>query len=101
MCSDDRCTALLFGSVMVVCAYAPDSAKSFEEYGKFLQELMKVMTGGWEEGARRFFVACDLNIEVEFSRSVGMVLTQTWDVSGKRCRWKSRRRSTARLYLLG
>ena len=51
---------------MVVCVYALCSAKSFEEYEKFMRELMKVMTGGRKEGAKRFFVAGDPNIDLEF-----------------------------------
>ena len=33
------------------------SAKSFEEYERFMQELMKVMTEGRSEGAKLFFVS--------------------------------------------
>ena len=47
--------------------WALDSAKRFEEYEKFMQELMKVMTEGRKEGAKQFFVVGDLNIELEFS----------------------------------
>ena len=52
---------------MDVCVYALDSAKGFEEYEKFMQELMKVMTEGRKEGANRFFIVGDLNIELGFS----------------------------------
>ena len=44
---------------MVVCVHAPDSEK-------FMQELMKVMTEGRKEGAKRFAVAVDLNIDLGF-----------------------------------
>ena len=66
MVCEEICTAVLFGSVMVVCVYALYSARGFEEYERFMRELMKMMTGGRKEGAKRFFVAGDLNIELEF-----------------------------------
>ena len=47
--------------------WALDSAKAFEEYEKFMQELMKVMTEGRKEGAKQFFIVGDLNIELGFS----------------------------------
>ena len=52
----------------VVSAFAPaiDSCRSFEEYEKFMKKLVKVMTGGRKEGAKRFLVAGDVNIELEF-----------------------------------
>ena len=37
--TEERCMA----SVIVNCVYAPDSAKDFEEYEKFMGELSKVM----------------------------------------------------------
>ena len=45
-CTGKRSTAVLFGPVMVVNIYAPDSAKSLEEYERFMQVLMKVITEG-------------------------------------------------------
>ena len=41
----------------------PDSAKDFVAYEKFMEELTNVILEGRKEGARRFFIAGDLNIE--------------------------------------
>ena len=49
---------------MVISVYAPDSAKDFEEYDKFMRELAKVLLEGRTEGARRFFFSGDLNVEL-------------------------------------
>ena len=49
--------AMLFGSVMIICIHAPDSAKDFEEYEKFMGEMTKVQHEGLREGARRFYIA--------------------------------------------
>ena len=48
---------------MVICVYAPDSARDFEKYPKFMGELTKVLQEGRKEGARRFFVAGDMGTE--------------------------------------
>ena len=42
-----------------------DSAKNFEENEKFMQMLNRVMLEGRREGARRYFVADDANVELE------------------------------------
>ena len=65
-CTDDRSTAVLFGPVMVMCVSAPDSAKDLSEYEKYMQGLKKVTLDGRKGGAKRFFVPCDLNIELGF-----------------------------------
>ena len=67
--TEARCTAVLFGSVMVMCVYAPDSTKDFEEYEKFTWRLTKVMLEERKEGPKRFFIAGDLNIESGFLRT--------------------------------
>ena len=51
---------------MVICVHAPDSAKDRKEDDKFMQGLTKVMLEGRRNGAKRFCVAGDLNIELGF-----------------------------------
>ena len=43
------------GTMTVVSVDAPDSAKSIEEYEKFVQMLKRVLSEGRKEGARLFF----------------------------------------------
>ena len=45
---------------MVVNVYAPDSAKNFEEYEKFMQMPRRLMLDGRKEVKRWYFVAGDL-----------------------------------------
>ena len=42
----ERCTAVFFGAVMVICVYAPDYAKDFEQHEKFMRGLTKMMQDG-------------------------------------------------------
>ena len=51
---------------MIICVYAPDSAKDCEDCEKFMREFTKVMLEGRTGGAKRFFVAGDLSSELEF-----------------------------------
>ena len=53
--SVERCTAVLFGSVMVMCVFACDSANDFEEYEKFMGEMTKILHDGRLQGAKRRF----------------------------------------------
>ena len=41
--TEERCTAVFFESVMVICVYALDSAKETEEYEKSMPGFAKVM----------------------------------------------------------
>ena len=59
----DEITAVLIGALMIINVYAPDPPRNFEEYEKFMQKLKKVMQEGRKEGARRYFVAGDLNVD--------------------------------------
>ena len=44
--------------------HAQDSAKDFEQYEKFVGAMTKILEEGRREGARRFYIAGDLNVEV-------------------------------------
>ena len=85
----------------------------FEEYDRFMQELMKVMTEGPKGGAKRFFRALDLNTELGFlcmndddemkeiyePQCCGMVSRQTREVS-KKAMWMVIRKEVS-LFELG
>ena len=45
--------------------YARDFAKNFEEHEKFLQMLKRVVLEGRREGARHYFVADGVNVELD------------------------------------
>ena len=63
--SEERCTAVLFGSVFVMAVYyAPDSGKDLEEYEKFIKEATIILHERRRAGARHFCIAGDLNIEL-------------------------------------
>ena len=46
---------------MVLNVYAPDSAKDFGEYEKFMEEMTKVLHEGRRERARRLNIAGNFN----------------------------------------
>ena len=85
-------TAVLFGSVVVVTQ--PRHSKKYE---RFMQELMKVMTDGRKEGAKRFFVAGDEDDEMKeiYGPQCWYGIDADPGGSRKRCGWKIRRGSTA------
>ena len=63
--SEARCTAVLFGFVFVVAAYAPDSGKDLEEHEKFGKDATNILQEGRRAGAESCHIAGDLNIELE------------------------------------
>ena len=99
---------VLFVPVMVIYVYASDTSKDFEEHERFTQGLTKVLLEGRTEGARRFFVAGEQNVEEDEEmkerskdHNVGMDVTQTREGSRTRCCWKSCRNSIASFFLSG
>ena len=50
--SEERCTAILFGTTMVMTVYAPDSKKSLEMYKKCVSSVVKVLREGRRGGPR-------------------------------------------------
>ena len=44
--------------------YAPDSGKDLEEYEKFMEGMTLIPRYGRRNGAKRFYIACDFNIEL-------------------------------------
>ena len=63
-CNDGTCTAILLQALMIIKVCVHDSTKNFEKYEKFMQTLQKVVQEGRKEGATRYFVAGDLNVEL-------------------------------------
>ena len=64
--SEERCTAVLFESVFVMAVHAPDPGKDLEEYEKLMKETTNNLHEGRRAGAKRFYIAGDLNIELGF-----------------------------------
>ena len=62
--SEERCTAILFGTTMVMAVYAPDAKKSQEMYEECVSSVVKVLREGRKGGARDFFSTCDFNVEL-------------------------------------
>ena len=71
---EERCTAILFGTTLVMAAYAPDSSKDMEMYEAFLSGVLEVLRGGRRGGAREFHITRDLNVEL------GMMCTDEKDI---------------------
>ena len=63
--TEARCTAVVFGSVFVVAAHAPDSGKDLEEHEKFVKDATNIWQEGRRAGAESCHIAGDLNIELE------------------------------------
>ena len=61
---EERCTAILLGTTLVMAAYAPASGKSTELYEAFISSVLKVLREGPRGGARDFYITGDLNVEL-------------------------------------
>ena len=62
--SEERCTATLFGTTMVMTVYAPDSKKSLEIYEECVSSVVKVLREGRRGGAKDFYITVDFNVEL-------------------------------------
>ena len=60
--TEERCTAILFGTTMVLSVLAPDSKKSVEMYEE--GSAVKVPREGRKVGAMNFYIAGDINVEL-------------------------------------
>ena len=49
---------------MVMSVYAPDSKKSVEMYEECIASVAKVLREGRKGGARNFYIAGDINVEL-------------------------------------
>ena len=60
----ERCTAIQFGTTMVMAVNAPDSKKSLEMFEECIASVVKVLREGRESGAKNFCIAGDINVEM-------------------------------------
>ena len=63
---EERCTAVLFGTTLVMAVYAPDCGKDLEMYEALISSVTRVMREGRRGGAREFYITGDLNVEMGF-----------------------------------
>ena len=61
---EERCTAILFGTTLVMVVYAPDSSKSLEMYETCTSNVVKVLREERRGGAKDFYIAGDLDVEL-------------------------------------
>ena len=62
--TEERRTAILFGTTMVMAVYAPDTEKSLEMYEECISSVVKVLREGRKGGARDFYITVDFNVEL-------------------------------------
>ena len=62
--TEERCTAILFRTTMVMSVYAPDSRKSLEMYEECIASVVKVLREGRKGGVRNFYIPGDINVEL-------------------------------------
>ena len=62
--TEERCTGILFGTTMVMSAYAPDTSKSLEMYEECIGSVVKHIREGRKGGARNFYIAGDIGVEL-------------------------------------
>ena len=53
---EERCTAVLFGTILVMAVYAPASSKSLEMYETCISSVVEVLREGRSAGARDFYI---------------------------------------------
>ena len=55
--SNERCTAILFGTTQVMAVYAPDSSKDMDLYEAFVSSVLRVFRGKRRGGAKNSFTS--------------------------------------------
>ena len=60
---EERCTAILFGTTLVMAVYAPGSSKDMELYEACVSSVLRVIQGH-RGGAKKFHITGDLNVEL-------------------------------------
>ena len=60
---EERWTAFLFKSVMVMTVYAPDCKKEFDGHERFKKKGTSVLRDGRRAGAKEFDITGDFNVE--------------------------------------
>ena len=71
---EERCTAILFRTTLVMAVHAPDSSKSFEMYEACISSVIKVLREGRRCGTKDFYSTSDLKVEL------GMMCTDAKDI---------------------
>ena len=59
---EERCTAVLFGTTVVMAVYAPDCGKDLEVYETCILNVTKVLREGRRGGAKELHITEDLNV---------------------------------------
>ena len=62
--TEERCTALLSGSVLVLAVHAPDCRKDLDVYETFVKDVTNVLWEGRRAEAKKFYIVDDLNVEL-------------------------------------
>ena len=68
-----------------MCAHAPDSGKDLGEYEQLVEEMSKILRDGRQEGAKRFYIAGDSNIELGLRCTGDDEDEEQYDVYGPQC----------------
>ena len=61
---EERCTAILFGTTLVMTVYAPDSSKDMELYETCVLSVLRVLRERRRGGVNKFYVTGDINVEL-------------------------------------
>ena len=62
--SEERCTAVLFGAILVMAIYRPDCKNDMDVYETFILSVTKLLREGRRAGTKEFFITGDLNVEL-------------------------------------
>ena len=71
---EERCTAILFGTTLVIAVYAPDSSTDMELYEACVSSVLLVLREWRRGGAKKKKITGDLNVEL------GMMCTDENDI---------------------
>ena len=82
--SEERCTAILFGTTVVMAVYAPVSKKSLGVYEECNASVVKVLREGPRGGAWNVHITVDVLTNM-YDPCVGRDMTRTLTVSKKSC----------------
>ena len=87
MRSEERCTAVLFESVMVMNVHTLDTSKDLEKYEQFIKEATQIQQEGRRAGDKVFHIEGDFCMELVYyaqaSSNVGWVAKLVHGVAQK------------------
>ena len=61
---EERCTAILFGTTLVMAVCAPDTSKSLEMYEACISSVIEVLREGRRGGAKDFYITSGIGNDV-------------------------------------